>query len=200
MRRTVVMLRSPQPGLVKTRLAADLDPEAAVGIYRVLLNRTLAVVADTDGAVELRVSPDEAISGLDLPRKPEWTVSGQGEGDLGQRLTRAFSDAFVAGATKVLVVGTDCPGLSAEDLAAAAASLDTHDVVFGPAEDGGYWLIGARALHPCLFEGMPWSTGQVYSLSRQRAQDAGLKVHALRALRDIDTLEDWRVWLRTAPL
>lgn len=205
MLRIVVFLKSPIPGQVKTRMAVDLDPEAAAAIYRVLLEHTLKVVAEASEVaeraveVELRVSPDTAVEELGWAVRPGWRMVGQGEGDLGERMQRAMADAFAQGARQCVVVGSDCPGLEADDFAAAARGLAEHAVVVGPAEDGGYWLIGLRAPQPHLFENISWSTDRVLSMTRERVQAAGLSWLELRTRRDIDTLEDWRAWLRNAP-
>lgn len=203
--RIVVFLKPPTPGLVKTRIAVDLDPEAAAAIYRVLLEHTLKVVAEAaaeaEGAVEveLRVSPDTAVAELGWAMRPGWRLVGQGDGDLGARLQRATAEALAQGARQVVVVGSDCPGLEAEDFAVATRALTEHAVVVGPAEDGGYWLIGVRAPQPQLFENIPWSTARVLPMTRERLQAAGLSWLELRKRRDIDTLEDWRAWQRNAP-
>lgn len=204
-RRLVVFLKAPRPGHVKTRLAASLDGDAAAAIYRVLVQRTLAAArrfARTQPAttVELRFTPADADPEIAAWRESNWISTDQGDGDLGQRLRRTFDHAFAQGASRVIVVGTDCPSLTDADLTEAFAALDFHEVVLGPALDGGYWLLGLRAPAPTLFEDMPWSTSTVFAETHRRAAAAGLHVKELRRLADIDTLEDWRTWLRTEPL
>lgn len=196
-RRILVFLKAPRPGSVKTRLAAALDDEAAAAIYRVLVARTLGVFEGSEG-VELWYSPDEAEAEVRGLGRPGWRLQPQGPGDLGERLRRAVSGAFGEGAREVVVVGTDTPAMEREDLEAAWTRLADHDVVVGPAVDGGYWLLGLRKDCPGLFAGIPWSTAEVLSATLARAADLGLRVGRLRELRDVDTLEDWRAWLRTA--
>lgn len=207
--RVIVFLKAPRPGSVKTRLAADLDAEAAAAIYSVLVERTLAslVAFSLSRAhsaspldVELRIAPDDSLSEIAHWVRPDWKVQGQGPGDLGARLERATEKAFSEGARRVVVVGTDCPELAPSDLEAALSALETCQLVLGPADDGGYWLIGMAVREPGLFHDVPWSSAEVLQKTRSRATECGLKWIELRRLRDIDRLEDWREWLKTAPL
>lgn len=176
-------------------MAAALDDEAAAAIYRVLVARTLRVLEGCEG-VELRYTPDEARAEVEGLGRPGWRFRPQGPGDLGERLRRALGSAFGEGAREVVVVGTDTPAMERADLEAAWASLADRDVVVGPAVDGGYWLIGLRKECPGLFTGIPWSTPEVLAATLGRAANLGLRVGCLRELRDVDTLEDWRAWLR----
>lgn len=194
-RRLLVFLRAPRPGEVKRRLAASLDGEAAAAIYRVLVTRTLAA-ATGEAAVELWHTPDDAAEEVRYWARPGWRMRGQGEGDLGVRMQRAFGSAFGEGAQRVVLVGTDTPGLTTKDVEEAFDRLKDHEVVLGPAKDGGYWLIGLSSPRPEMFTEIPWSTGEVLRLTEERAAAGGLRVARLRALRDVDTLEDWRSWLR----
>lgn len=195
-----MFLKSPRPGSVKTRLAAGLDAEAAAAIAVVLIDRTMAALSEFGGRVELRFTPDDAGDEIRRWGAKAWRAVPQGEGDLGQRLERAVAAAFAEGETRVLVVGTDCPGLSAEDLDEALRILEDRDVVLGPSEDGGYWLIGLRLPLPELFAGVAWSTDTVCETTRRRAVEGGRSVGLLRRQLDVDTLEDWRRWLREQPL
>jgi rSAM/selenodomain-associated transferase 1 len=193
--RVVLFAKAPRPGLVKTRIAADLDAEAAAAIYRVLVQRTLSTLRDFPG--ELRFTPPDARAEFQPWLPQGWTLVDQGGGDLGARLQRAVEQALQNGSQAVLLLGADCPALEVSDLTDALRALENHDVVLGPAIDGGYWLLGVRGSHPCLFEEMPWGTPSILRLSLERAHEAGLRTRLLRELRDIDTLADWRDWLRT---
>jgi rSAM/selenodomain-associated transferase 1 len=197
--RVIVFLKAPRPGFVKTRIAAQLDAEAAAAIYQVLVGITLSRLNGRQD-VELRFAPDDAAAELGAWRRAGWNARPQGEGDLGERLCRAMTDAFTEGVSNVLILGADCPEFGAEDIQAAFEALNGHDVVLGPATDGGYWLVGLGRSLPEVFREIPWSTDQVFEMTRRRSVDAGLRVAELRRLRDIDTLEDWRTWLREQPL
>lgn len=197
--RIITFLKAPHPGAVKSRLAASLDAPAAAAIYRTLITRTLTALR-TFTSVELRHTPDDAAVELQPLLRTGWRLRPQGPGDLGERLERAFSDAFREGARAAVVLGTDAPEIEARDLADAFRALEAADVVLGPALDGGYWLVGLRRSAPFLFHDMPWSTAEVARLTRERAQANHLAIRELRTLSDIDTLEDWRRWLREGPL
>lgn len=199
MGRVIVFVKAPRPGFAKSRLAESLDPEAAAAIYQVLLHRTVATLAfRTD--VELRFTPADAEAEIASLSRPGWRLADQGPGDLGERMAKAVRGADADGALPVLLLGTDCPGLEPGDIDDAFAQLKEQDVVMGPAEDGGYWLLGLRGGYPDLFTNIPWSTPEVGAITLERARSAGLRVGRLRTLRDVDTLGDWREWLRSAPL
>jgi rSAM/selenodomain-associated transferase 1 len=194
--RLIVFIRAPRAGSVKTRLAAGLGADGACAAYRQLIDHLMPAVRASGHSVELRHTPDDAGDELSRWREPGWDLAPQGAGDLGARLERAFGDSVAAGYERTLVVGTDCPYVTAIDLREAATALDSHEVVIGPASDGGYWLIGMRGLHRGLFRAIPWSSEEVTPVTLQRAQSGNLAVHRLRELGDIDTLPDWEVFER----
>lgn len=192
----LVFLKAARPGAVKTRLAVTIGAGAALAAYEELVAATLKNLnlPAAEIAVELRFTPDEAGPEIAPWRRPGWQAAPQGPGTLGERLQRAFEDSFAAGCGRVLVIGSDCPYVNATDLRAALVALAGHDVVLGPATDGGYWLLGLRAPQPALFIGIDWSTPRVFSQTLQRAEMAGLRAARLRELSDVDTETEWREW------
>jgi rSAM/selenodomain-associated transferase 1 len=119
--------------------------------------------------------------------------------DLGARMSNAFDEAFRRGAGRVALVGSDVPRLSRDDVRAALGSLADHDLVLGPAHDGGYYLVALRARRPPLFEGIAWGTASVLAATLEKAAALGLTVRVLEERRDVDTVEDLRVewpWVR----
>lgn len=190
----IVFLKAPRPGLVKTRLADVIGPQAACVAYRKLVELLLDQLRELP-FVELRHSPDDATSEIAPWVAAGWSCRPQGAGDLGQRLRAAFDDAFAHGAERAAIIGSDCPYVTAEDIRAAWSALSRRDVVLGPAGDGGYWLIGLRRPQPELFHDIPWSTEQAFRETMTRIQSAGLSVHLLRTLEDVDTEADWRRFL-----
>ncbi len=196
--RILVFAKAPVSGRVKTRLIPALGAAGAARLARRLLDHTLAqALAAGCGTVELCASPDfSAPDWADVPLPPGVAISAQGDGDLGARLARAARRHLARG-RQVLLIGTDCPALSAVRLRAAAAALADHDAALYPALDGGYTLLGLRADHPSLFTAIPWSTAQVAALTRARMQALGWRVWVGEALPDIDTpadllqLPDW---------
>jgi uncharacterized protein len=111
-------------------------------------------------------------------------------------MQRAFEAAFGSGAERVVIIGSDCPEIGVADVRAAWKQLRSHDLVVGPAIDGGYWLIGLRAPQPKLFDEITWSSDQVLGQTLQRAKLLGLRVQLLRILADIDTEADWNAYVR----
>lgn len=112
--------------------------------------------------------------------------------DLGQRMEHALAGVFARGHRYAMLVGTDIPTLTIRHYLRASQLIQSHDVVFGPAEDGGYYLVAVKRPAPYLFNGIPWSTACVLSRSRERAQASGLTVALLDSERDLDTFDDVR--------
>lgn len=190
-----IFARVPVLGAVKTRLAAELGDRAALDAHSRLVQDTLERLAAIDGmAAELWV---------DHPGNPEaarWSVrygvalQTQTGADLGERMLGALRHCHGRGRWG-LVVGTDCPTIGPDYLRAALAALDAHDVVLGPAQDGGYGLIGARRPVPELFRDMPWGTSRVCAATVAAAAEAGLSVACLDEIWDVDRAADWRRYL-----
>ncbi len=191
--RLLVFLKAPRVGTVKTRLAATLGMEAATAAYRTLVATLLREMDALDG-VELRYAPDDAAAEIQPWRRPSWQLAAQGSGDLGERLIRAFAEHFADGARKVVVIGADCPDATPDDVRNAWSALDHHDLVVGPAHDGGYWLIGLTSPRPELFCELAWSTDQVLPRTLSRAREMGLRIAQLQTLTDIDVEPEWRAW------
>ena len=192
--RLIVFVKAPRTGCVKTRLARTIGDEAACAAYRRLVEMVLESVSDFRG-VELRFAPDDAEAEIRSWLCPGWEARPQREGNLGERLQSAFADAFAAGATRVVIIGSDCPEVTGADVHEAWDQLRSADVVIGPAVDGGYWLIGLRQERPEIFSGITWSSENVLAETLQRARAAGLRIQLLRILADVDTEKDWRGFL-----
>lgn len=183
----IVFLREPMPGKVKTRLAASIGAEAAAAVYRRLIDITLDAVASA--RLPTYLFYDGPLPGLS-DRVPGFTYAPQSTGDLGARMLNALARVQAIHGHTILI-GSDCPEISAAVLHEAFGQLRTQDVVIGPAADGGYYLIGiAGPPDPRLFNGIPWSTDRVFALTLDRCADAGLKVSVMPMRADVDTLED----------
>jgi uncharacterized protein len=189
----VVFVKHPSPGAVKTRLAAAVGPEAAARLYRRLAERVLEATTPREGEYERLVffDPPEALAEM-RAWLPGVRLLAQAAGDLGARMADAFARAFLRGAERVVLVGTDAPAVARERVMEALSALDAADVVIGPAEDGGYYLLALREPRPGLFAGVAWSTPTVRAQTLARAAAASLSVRELAPLRDVDTLEDLR--------
>lgn len=199
-----VFAKAPRPGEVKTRLIPLLGPEGASALHRRLLEHALHTAHSAAvGAVELWCSPGTADPGLREVAALEGTsLLDQGDGTLGERMARAFL-ATLPRAPCCILIGADCPSLTAPDIIAAAAALQRHDAVIAPAEDGGYVLIGLRAGREVdvarLFEGIAWSTETVIQATRERLAALGLSWHELPTRWDVDRPEDYLRLLRQMP-
>jgi rSAM/selenodomain-associated transferase 1 len=191
---TVLFVRAPRRGTVKTRLARTLGDDDALAAYRTLLSTTCEALRELK-PVELRFTPDDAAPEMNEWLQADWTTAPQGSGNLGERLASATQDHFHNGASSVVIIGSDCPEITAADLRAAHQALATADVVLGPASDGGYWLIGLRRPTVGIFDNIAWSTEAVLQQTLERAATLGLSVATLRQLDDIDTHEDWLRWV-----
>ncbi|MBC6990274.1 MULTISPECIES: TIGR04282 family arsenosugar biosynthesis glycosyltransferase [Hymenobacter] len=192
-RHLLIFARHPELGRVKTRLAQTIGDEAALEVYCELLAHTQAAasgVAATRTVWFADAKPAAAPPDL----WADYLHQTQGPGDLGAKMHRAFAEAFAAGASAVVIIGTDCPGLTSAHLTTAFDCLATHDVVLGPAHDGGYYLLGMSTLHADLFLNKTWSTASVLAHTLRDATRLGLTVHQLPQLRDVDTAEDLVAW------
>lgn len=186
----MVFVRAPRPGAVKTRLAAAIGHLAAAEAYKTLVDVLLNRIAAAS-PIELHYAPADAADEIRHWLRPGWVALPQVPGDLGARMCAAFRRAFASGASHAALIGSDCPDIDAADLDAAWSALRDHDVVLGPAADGGYWLIAMSQPQPALFESMTWSTSAVLRETLARASRLGLRCCLLRELTDIDTEKDW---------
>jgi rSAM/selenodomain-associated transferase 1 len=178
----ILFVRAPRLGTVKRRLAAGIGQVAALRFYRGQLTRLVRTLGrDRRWRLELAVTPDRARWTAAWPAGAAICPEG---GDLGQRMRRAL-----ARHRRAVLVGSDIPGLGPADVAAAFRALGRADAVFGPSEDGGYWLVGLGPRRPERpFAAVRWSTGDALAdtLANFRRHRAAL----LRRLRDVDTAED----------
>lgn len=191
-----VMAKAPRLGDVKTRLHAALGLDGATALYESLLRDTFDLVSDLRRErpgvrVVLSFAPADGLDELErLSLGHDAAIAQRGD-DLGERVTNCFRDALADGADAVALVGADAPTLPVERLAEAFAALaGGADLALGPAEDGGYYLVGARGLHESLFRNMAWSTATVFAETRARARALGLAVHELAPWYDVDEAAD----------
>jgi rSAM/selenodomain-associated transferase 1 len=187
----IIFVKAPRAGHVKTRIAEAIGPQPACDAYLALVAILIGNLRTLPN-VQVRYSPDDAY--LEIPQwvQPAWTTAPQGGGDLGERLKAAFRAGFAAGAERIVIIGSDSPDIRREDIESAWEALAHQDAVIGPAEDGGYWLIGLRSEQPSLFENIPWSSPKVFEATMTCARAAKLSIQTLRQLPDIDTIEDLR--------
>ena len=184
-----IFAKAPMPGRVKTRLVPPLSPEEAAAVARACLETTLRRFAPAHEApimLFLDGEPDRAVR--ELVGSLGIGIAPQVGADLGARLEAAFGLLREGGATKTVAIGSDSPTVDPAWIVRAITSLDTHDVVIGPTEDGGYYLIGLRAPVPELFRDIPWSTDGVARATLARASALGLTVDSLPTWYDVDDI------------
>ena len=181
--RVALFARWPEAGKAKTRLIPAIGADAAAALHKRLTERTVATVLAAGMACEVRSTGAETAAFRDW-LGPHVTIVDQGDGDLGDRLARA------AATLPVLLLGADIPDLAPGHLHAAVAALRDHRAVIGPAEDGGYWLLGLSAPAP-VFDGIDWGTETVFAATVARLAPATPR---LALLADLDRPEDLARW------
>ena len=190
--RVIVFARAPEPGKVKTRLIPALNAAGAAELHRRLVMRCLRAARDSRlGPVELWCAPDTSDPYFrECERRLGISLWAQGEGDLGARMQRAFESALMH-AARAILIGSDIPALSAQYLRDAERALaGGDDAVIGPAEDGGYALIGLSRCDPELFRGIPWGGPEVLVQTRRRLAALSWRSSELPVLWDVDRPED----------
>jgi len=192
-----MVTRFPEPGRTKTRLIPALGAEGAAQLQRqmtqYLLTRLRQVCHRHQVTLEIH------FTGGTLAQMLDWLghqilLKPQCDGDLGQRLGYIFEQGFATGLNRILVIGSDCPGIGDGEVSQALTQLETHDLVLGPAEDGGYYLIGLRTPQPQLFEAISWGQSCVLQETIAIATAHRLSLSLLRPLPDIDRPEDLKLW------
>lgn len=176
-------------GKAKTRLAATVGEERALAIYKELLRHTREIATQTEANRLLFYSHF-------IDEKDEWPAEDfqknlQIDGDLGEKMGEGFQIAFGQKASKVIIMGSDCASLTPEIASQAFEVLDNHDFVIGPADDGGYYLIGMKTFSPTIFENIDWSTELVFSQTVKVIEQLNRTYGTLPTLSDIDYEEDW---------
>ena len=193
----LVLLKFPTPGKVKTRIAASIGEQAAADLYRNWIRRVLdqmqpvrdfaEVVAYFDGG------PCEAFGEWHALAGDWWQ---QPDGDFGLRLETGFAAGHALGGP-VVAVGTDCLDVTASTIRDALMRLQDSDAVFGPADDGGYYLAGTARPLPGLYENIPWSTRTTLQSQLERCRQNGWTTTLLPTMSDLDTWDDWTCYQET---
>jgi rSAM/selenodomain-associated transferase 1 len=192
--RILVFAKEPEPGRVKTRLTPLLGNQQAADLHARFVHNTLETVCRAGlSPVELWCSPSiEAAFFRGCRQRFDITLHQQAPGDLGQRMHRALCDTLGRSNSAVLV-GTDCPGLCATDLAEGLDALARGTgVVLGPARDGGYYLVGLTQPDLHLFENLEWGTATIFADTVKRLENRGIDYHCLATREDVDTPEDYQ--------
>jgi len=193
----VIFAKAPIPGQVKTRLCPPLTPDEAATLHGSFVLDTLERIQTA--VVKLKLPLDRYLACAPSASHVFFKIMEERQGvklidqvgdDLGGRMSQAFGTLFARGYRQVVLIGTDVPTLPLDHVKQAIASLENHDLVLGPALDGGYYLIGLKRMAPELFADIPWSTNQVLRLTQEKALKIGLKASLIAPWRDVDTLAD----------
>lgn len=184
----IIFVKNPILGKVKTRLAATIGPEKALAIYHLLLHRTQAITH--------KLTCDKALYYADfIPAADNWdqviyTKYLQSHGDLGERMEKAFQNGFAQHYNRICIIGSDCYELTSEIIQQAFRKLEENEVILGPSEDGGYYLLGLTNHQPFLFRNKLWSTETVLLETLRDVKAKGLSVALLPTLTDVDEEKD----------
>ncbi len=188
----IIFVKNPIEGQVKTRIAKTTGNGKAVEIYRELLQYTHDVAESLPAAEYAKtvyygdyINPDDLWNGWTKARQPQ-------DGDLGDRMKQAFREQFALGASRVVIIGSDCLALQPRHLEVAFAALSTRDVVIGPSTDGGYYLLGMNVLYEQIFDGMPWSQLELLNQTKSLLKAGSISFTLLEPLTDIDEWKDYR--------
>ena len=192
MRQLGIFAKHPQPGRVKTRLAATIGDEPACRLYRAFVETLLARFAGVADRRVLVFSPPERRAEFEPLAGQSWQLAEQSAGDLGQRMRRHFEDAFDDGASRVVLLGSDSPTLPVEYVERAFDLLKEVPVVLGPSDDGGYYLIGAAGRVPLIFDDIAWSSEGVWEQTIRRLRALGRDFRELPSWYDVDDEDDLR--------
>lgn len=184
----LIFVKNPEKGKVKTRLAKTLGDDKAYQTYLNLLDFTIDVAGQNDAQKQIWyssfVDENDGFGGEGFEKKVQ-----QGD-NLGIRMLNAFKEGFADGFEKIVIIGSDCPGISSEIIDDAFSMLDQKNVVIGPSEDGGYYLLGLGKLIPEIFKNISWSTESVLSETVEILKTKDIAYGKLPTLNDIDTEED----------
>ena len=188
----IIFAREPLPGAVKTRLAAAVGDQLAAELYEAMLRDVLKTARQLNDVETVVFWACEEESLPILAERYRCTSRRQSSGDLGQRMQKAFAEMFASGCDVCCIIGSDAPDLPLSYIQDAFQLLETQqaDAVFGPSSDGGYYLLGLKAVLPQLFMHIPWSSAAVLEQSLTAARESGLTAVLLPEWQDIDTVED----------
>jgi rSAM/selenodomain-associated transferase 1 len=179
-----------QPGAVKTRLARYIGDDAAATLHRACLETLLVRFAQLADRRVLAYSPSERGREFAAIAGPSWQTQPQVSGDLGRRMSHYFATSFATGCSAVVLIGSDSPTLPQQFVNDAFDRLQSTDAVLGPADDGGYYLIGLSHYVAEVFEGIDWSTANVRKQTLERFTMAGCRCDLLAPWYDVDTPAD----------
>ena len=188
----IIFIKYPEAGKVKTRLASDIGQEKAAQIYSFMAETIIEKTLDLTNysTIIFYDPPDKEEEIKKWVNKREVEYSPQNGSTLGERISNAFEMVFSSGTSRAIIIGSDCIDVSKDIINLAMESLENKDVILGPAEDGGYYLLGLNRHMPEIFENIEWSTANVLNQTIERINENKLKYKLLKTLKDVDTVDD----------
>ena len=181
----IVFVKNIKLGTVKTRLAKTIGDFGAFEVYSELVKITEIATEELD--IDKRIYFSNAV--VDTKWQNEFKTVQHGA-DLGERMLNAFKDGFESGYKRIVLIGSDLPDINSTHIKKGIEALTTSDVVFGPAEDGGYYLVGLSKMNTAIFTNKPWSQSNLLEQTLQELHNNKVTVSTLETLNDIDTYED----------
>lgn len=195
----IIFMKFPRPGAVKTRLQPEISPDGSYRLFRAMCEDLVANLSDSEQFdLQIHFWPPESASQMRDWLGEHLAFVPQISGNLGEKMNGAIANSLATGYRKAAIIGSDLPTLNATRINLAFEKLDSSDVVFGPTNDGGYYLVGMRQPLPALFENIPWSTDSVFARTMEVANSNHISVALLPQESDIDTIEEirqlWTQW------
>ena len=196
MNAVIIFAKYPEEGKVKTRLGKSLGYKFAAELYKIIYQHTLDICLSLpEDEYKLFLFFDKTNGNIESELIPRFEVLIQNGNDLGEKMKNAFQEVFSCSYQKVIIIGTDCPELNAGILLRSFEGLSGNDVVIGPSNDGGYYLLGMNKQNDFLFNDIEWSTDQVFGKTIKKLNEYKLNFALLTELNDIDTEEDFTKWI-----
>jgi rSAM/selenodomain-associated transferase 1 len=187
----IIFVKAPLVGKVKTRLAKKLGESVTLDIYRSMVKDLLQNIKGySEYKIQLSFWPVNHLTEMQNWLGKSWKFLAQCEGHLGEKMLDAFKNAFEVGSGKVIIIGSDIPTISKQVIHDAFTRMDSYDLVLGPSEDGGYYLIGLKKLHSALFENVSWGSPQVLKETVEIARANKISLSLLEMRNDIDDYDD----------
>ena len=188
----IIFIKYPQAGKVKTRLAKDVGESEAARIYSQMAKTIIEKTIDTANynTIIFYDPPEKEQDVKEWINNKELNYLPQLGNTLGERISSAFKEVYSSGSNRALIIGSDCIDVDKGIINEAMDSLDSTDVILGPAEDGGYYLLGTNGYFPQIFQDIDWSTDKVLQQTIQKIYKNGLNYELLKTLKDIDTVDD----------
>lgn len=191
-----IFVKEPVAGRVKTRLCPPLQPKESARLYEIAMRETIDRFSAADVPVVLFYAGSDSYFQKKFPSLPLWPQSGD---DLGARMNQALTQLLTCGCDAAVLIGSDSPDLPERQVSEAFAALQSHDAVVVPAADGGYVLVGVSTPCPELFRDIPWSTGHVLAMTRQRSIQHGIAFREIGGWQDIDDSASLKALVQRSP-